>query len=314
MRPGIGVAEHQIVLDQLYRPRQVTPGLGVHRLRGKGDQLSPVQRLRVILQLVDRPLLEHDQVAVLASEACHRVLRVTHQIVVAHREVCRVHGHTVVAVPEHGVRLTGAPSQQDAQAILAAPGEGVLAVHDRVIRIRVIAVVDDLHRTAGRIVGLWRGVNPHIFGVHSGELARRGQEKSVPRVYCGGEGEHACVTIIGKVGRCRNLRVDTHSADRRVQPAGEPGQLIRLLAADRRHLYGVLIEVLHTVHEDLLGVGTIICGAHADVELEGVRGDRRFKELHHAGGQAPRVPAYDAGFLLVRVGVGVSQRSILENL
>ena len=175
MRAGIGVAEHQIVLDQLYRPRQVTPGLGVHRFRGKGDQLPSVQRLRVVLQLMDRPLLEYDQVAVLAAKARHRILRVAHQIVVAHREVCLVHGHTVVAVPEHGVRLTGAPSQQDAQAILAASGEGVFAVHDRAIRIRVIEVVGDLHRTAGRIVGLWRGVNPHIFGVHSVELARRGQ-------------------------------------------------------------------------------------------------------------------------------------------
>ena len=105
-----------------------------------------------------------------------------------------------------------------------------------------------------------------------GELARRVQEKSVPRGYCGGEGEHACVTIIGKVGRCRNLRVDKHSADRRVQPAGEPGQLIRRLAADRRHLYGVLIEVLHTVHEDLLGARAVIGTLYADVELEGVRG------------------------------------------
>ena len=136
----------------------------------------------------------------------------------------------------------------------------------------------------------------------------------MPRGYCGGEGEHTCVSVVRKGRGCRERRSDNHFADRRVQPAGEPGQLVRRLTTDRRHLNGVLIEVLHAIHKDLLGVGAIICGAHADVELEGVRGDRRFKELHHAGGQAPCMPAYDAGSLLVRAGVGFSQRPILENL
>ena len=97
-------------------------------------------------------LLEYDQHVLLLAETGDGVACIPREVVVAHREVGRIHRKLRVSRPEVSVWLRRASTHHHAEIPVSAVNRCIRAVHDAVVGIRIFLPIADFHRVVLRRV------------------------------------------------------------------------------------------------------------------------------------------------------------------